>query len=391
MDRARGIGPRGRRAVPGAVAVRGRLAEAMAACNNARPAEGGHDAVGDPTELAMLEAAGRLGVAIEPAARELARRRQFHFDSHLKLMSTVADRDGRRWVDVKGAPEAVLRRATRIVGPDGRERALDEAGRTEVERLTDAYASQGRRVLAVAQRELGAGAAVPEVRAQAESDLCLLGLVAMLDPPRPEVAAAVEASHRAGIRIMVITGDNGLTAAADRAPRRHRRATTRRSSPASSSTRWRRTSSIALLREHRELIFARSSPEAKLRIADALRAEGHVVAMTGDGVNDAPALRRADMGVAMGRSGTDVAREASTMVLTDDNFATIVAAVEAGRRVYDNIRKFILYIFAHATPEVTPLLVFALSGGADPAAAHRHAAPRLRRRHGDTARARPGA
>ncbi len=121
-----------------------------------------------------------------------------------------------------------------------------------------------------------------------------------------------------------------------------------------------------LLREGRELIFARSSPEAKLRIADALRAEAHTVAMTGDGVNDAPALRRADIGVAMGLTGTDVAREAATMVLTDDNFATIVAAVEAGRQVFDNVRKFILYIFAHATPEVVPFLVFALSGGRIP-------------------------
>jgi magnesium-transporting ATPase (P-type) len=121
-----------------------------------------------------------------------------------------------------------------------------------------------------------------------------------------------------------------------------------------------------LLRGGGELIFARSSPEAKLRIADALRAEGHVVAMTGDGVNDAPALRRSDIGIAMGRSGTDVAREASTMVLTDDNFATIVAAIREGRRVYENIRKFILYIFAHLTPELVPFLVFALSGGAIP-------------------------
>jgi magnesium-transporting ATPase (P-type) len=121
-----------------------------------------------------------------------------------------------------------------------------------------------------------------------------------------------------------------------------------------------------LLTSGDEVVFARSSPEAKLRIADALRAHGQVVAMTGDGVNDAPALRRADIGVAMGRSGTDVAREAATMVLTDDNFATIAAAVEAGRRVYDNVRKFISYIFTHAVPEVLPFLVFALAGGAIP-------------------------
>src|SRR5215469_3121057 len=121
-----------------------------------------------------------------------------------------------------------------------------------------------------------------------------------------------------------------------------------------------------LLGSGAEVVFARSSPEAKLRIADALRAMGEVVAMTGDGVNDAPALRRADIGVAMGRSGTDVAREAATMVLTDDNFATIAAAVEAGRRAYDNVRKFICYIFAHAVPEVLPFLVFALAGGAVP-------------------------
>jgi magnesium-transporting ATPase (P-type) len=115
-----------------------------------------------------------------------------------------------------------------------------------------------------------------------------------------------------------------------------------------------------------EVVFARTSPEAKLRIADALRTNGQTVAMTGDGVNDAPALRRADIGIAMGLSGTDVAREAATMVLTDDNFGTITAAIEAGRQVYDNVRKFIVYIFAHAVPEVVPFLVFALSGGAIP-------------------------
>jgi magnesium-transporting ATPase (P-type) len=206
---------------------------------------------------------------------------------------------------------------------------------------------------------------VPEQRAQAEHDLCFLGLVAMLDPPRAEVHDAVAACHRAGIRIIVITGDNGLTAAAIA-----RNVGIAGEAPTvvtgEELDRMTEAELDQLLREGRELIFARSSPEAKLRIADALRAEKHVVAMTGDGVNDAPALRRADIGVAMGRSGTDVAREASTMVLTDDNFATIVTAIGAGRRVYDNIRKFLLYIFAHTTPEVTPFLVFALGGGSIP-------------------------
>jgi magnesium-transporting ATPase (P-type) len=206
---------------------------------------------------------------------------------------------------------------------------------------------------------------LPERREQAEQDLCLLGLVALFDPPRAEVAAAVARCHRAGIRIIVVTGDHGLTAAAVA----RRVGIVRNGSTIVSGKeldQMREEELDRLLREGDEPIFARASPEAKLRIADALRAEQHVVAMTGDGVNDAPALRRADIGVAMGRSGTDVAREAATVVLTDDNFATIVAAVETGRRVYANIRKFLLYIFAHTTPEVTPFIVFALGGGAIP-------------------------
>jgi magnesium-transporting ATPase (P-type) len=216
--------------------------------------------------------------------------------------------------------------------------------------------------LAVARRRLDA---VPSTREEAETDLTFLGLVAMIDPPRPEVAEAVARCHDAGIRIIVVTGDHPRTAVAvarrigiaTKAPR----AITGKQLDAMDDAQL-----DATLREGDELVFARSTPEAKLRIADALRAEQHVVAMTGDGVNDAPALRSADIGVAMGRSGTDVAREASTMVLTDDNFATIVAAIAAGRRIYDNIRKFIFYIFAHATPEVVPFMVFALGGGAIP-------------------------
>jgi magnesium-transporting ATPase (P-type) len=193
----------------------------------------------------------------------------------------------------------------------------------------------------------------------------LLGLVALFDPPRPEVAEAVARCHEAGIRVIVVTGDYGATAAEIA-----RRVGIARDGVAivtgAELEEMTERELDRLLEGGDELIFARSSPEAKLRIADALRDGGQVVAMTGDGVNDAPALRRADIGIAMGLTGTDVAREAATMLLTDDNFATIVKAVEAGRQVFENVRKFIVYIFAHATPEVVPFLVFALSGGTVP-------------------------
>jgi calcium-translocating P-type ATPase len=341
-----------------------RLAQATAACNNAQVAPG-RDPVGDPTEIAMLEAAHELGAATDLASRDRQRRREFRFDASRKLMSTVAERSGRVWIDAKGAPESLLPLCSTIIWRDGDECPLGVAEREEVERVNTQLAGQGLRVLGVAQRLLDPGSPVPDQRGQAERDLCFLGLVAMLDPPRAEVADAVAACHRAGIRIIVISGDNGLTAAAIA-----RRVGIAGDKPTVVTGEELELMSEAeldeLLREGSELIFARSSPEAKLRIADALRAEKHVVAMTGDGVNDAPALRRADIGVAMGRSGTDVAREASTMVLTNDNFATIVVAIAAGRRVYDNIRKFLLYIFAHTTPEVTPFLVFALGGGSIP-------------------------
>ena len=338
------------------------LAVAISSCNNARLGEG-DQASGDPTERAMLAAARRLGAEIDEADRERRRRAHFHFDPALKLMSTIDAGDGESWVHTKGAPEAVLPRCREVLHSDGESRPLDPAERSRLEAMVDAYASEGLRVLAVARRR--AEGPVLTRREDAERDLSLLGFVAMLDPPRPEVPEAVARCHQAGIRIIVITGDHPLTAAAIA-----RRIGIARGGETIVTEDELEGMSDAeldrLLREGEELIFARSTPEAKLRIADALRAERHVVAMTGDGVNDAPALRRADIGVAMGRSGTDVAREAATVVLTDDNFATIVAAVAAGRRIYDNIRKFIVYIFAHATPEVTPFVVFALAGGAVP-------------------------
>ncbi|MFI2281276.1 cation-translocating P-type ATPase [Nocardia beijingensis] len=341
-----------------------RVSEAMVACNNARLTDAGSP-VGDPTELALLAAAAALHKQGLIGQRERFRQRLFHFDPIRKRMSTVdADETGRLRVHAKGAPESLLPLCTAELGADGSIRPLSEQRRAQLDERVDSRAKQGLRMLAVAERDLGASAA-PQDRDQAEKDLVLLGVVAMEDPPRPGVAEAVRLCHAAGIRIIVITGDHGLTAGAVA----DRLGITRGRPKVISGTELDRMSEAELdrlLAGPTELIFARSSPEAKLRIADALRAAGHVVAMTGDGVNDAPALRRADIGVAMGRSGTDVAREAATMVLTDDNFATIAAAIQAGRRVYDNIRKFICYIFAHTTPEVTPLLVFALSGGAIP-------------------------
>ncbi len=342
------------------------LARATASCSSAEldPERTGKSR-GEATEIGMLEASRELGVDVAVRRRAQRRRKLYRFDPTHRLMSTVdAREDGTLTVHAKGAPEEVLKRCTRIGGLDNH-RPIEEADREEVLATLERYASQGLRVLAVARRRLPQGAEPPARQEDAEQELCLLGLVGLFDPPRPEVAQAVASCHEAGIRIIVVTGDYGLTAAE----------IGRRVGIARDGARVITGAELEelsereldeLLREGRELIFARSSPEAKMRIADALRAEGHVVAMTGDGVNDAPALRRADIGVAMGRSGTDVAREAATMVLTDDNFATIVAAVEAGRQVFDNVRKFILYIFAHATPEVVPFLVFALSGGAVP-------------------------
>ncbi len=323
------------------------LVDAAARCSDATIRAGG--ATGDPTEVAIVAAAAELAPGTDLAAGRLT---EFGFDPGLRRMSTIVAVDGVPVVYTKGAPEAVL--ACTAAPADA-----------EVLAAVEELAARGLRVLAVARRLLDHGQGLPATRVDAEADLSLLGLIALADPPRDHVPAAIASCHRAGIRILVATGDHAVTGAA----------IARRVGIGEGGLRVVDGPALdampdaaldACLAEPGEIVFARCAPEAKLRIADALRAQGAVVAMTGDGVNDAPALRRADIGVAMGLSGTDVAREASTMVLADDDFATLVAAVEEGRRVYDNVRKFILYIFAHATPEVVPFLVYALSGGAIP-------------------------
>jgi magnesium-transporting ATPase (P-type) len=342
----------------------GPLAWAVAACNHADLRGASGRAAGDPTELALLELAADCGLDISLAGREVRRRQVFRFDPRLKLMTTVDEQDGGLVVHTKGAPEEVLAKTTTVRhGQD--EVPVTAADRAQAAQVMAGYARRGLRVLAVACRRLPPGSGVPGERADAERDLCLLGLAAMLDPARPEVPAAIGQVHRAGIRVNVVTGDNGLTAAAI-AREVGIGADGMQVVTGTELDAMTERQLDTLLSSGTEVVFARSSPEAKLRIADALRAAGQVVAMTGDGVNDAPALRRADIGIAMGRSGTDVAREAATMILTDDNFATIAAAVESGRQVYDNVRKFICYIFTHAVPEVLPFLIFALAGGAVP-------------------------
>jgi calcium-translocating P-type ATPase len=346
------------------------LADAAASCNNARLDATG-EAAGDPTEVALLAAARTLGADVDPYRRESARRHQYNFDPQLKLMTTLDHGiDGGWWLHTKGAPEAVLPRCVSELSADGSLHPLQDELRGQITRQVEAYAQHGLRVIALARRAVraeptGASPAQPPARGDAERNLCFLGLITMFDPPRPEAADAIARCHAAGIRVIVITGDHPLTGAAIA-----RQIGIGGGDPLVVTAEHfdhRHEAEIRdILSGGREVVFARASPEAKLHIAEELRAQGHVVAMTGDGVNDAPALRRADIGVAMGLSGTDVAREAATMALTDDNFATIVTAVEAGRVVYDNVRKFIIYIFAHATPEVAPFLVFALAGGAVP-------------------------
>jgi magnesium-transporting ATPase (P-type) len=336
------------------------------ACNNARLEESGQNS-GDPTDVGLMLTGQALGASTDDEQRERNRLALYRFDPRLKLMSTADQIGDERWLHTKGAPESVLSRCETLLTGDGDAIPLDEARRHSIDAQVCDWSAGGVRVIAVARRALPDGPP-PEERDEVEARLTLLGLVGMEDPPRAEVADAVASCHRAGIRVHMITGDHPLTAAAIGRRAGIGAGKEPRAVMADEIDAMPQAELTKLLSGDEELVFARATPEAKLRIADTLKDLGHVVAMTGDGVNDAPALRTADIGVAMGQSGTDVAREAATVVLTDDNFATIVEAIKSGRTVFDNVRKFIVYIFAHATPETLPYLVFALSAAQVPLA-----------------------
>ncbi|MFN8474016.1 MAG: cation-transporting P-type ATPase [Anaerolineae bacterium] len=340
------------------------LATAAGLCNNARlipPTESSArwTVLGDPTEAALRVLAPKANVDLDTVVRQTPRLREIPFDSRRKRMSTVHQGDGReRIVYVKGAPKEVLALCSRVMW-HGQDRPIDEPLRQAVMAANDAYARDGLRVLAVARRILPAD--LPAYTSDTvEQDLTFLGLAAMMDPPRPEVAEAVGRCRRAGIRIIMVTGDYGLTAES-----------IARRIGIIQGPQPRIVTGVELdamdddtLRDilKNEVIFARVAPEHKLRVVALLREMGHVVAVTGDGVNDAPALKRADIGVAMGITGTDVAKEAADMILTDDNFASIVNAIEEGRAVYANIKKFTTYIFTSNVPEAWPFIAQIMLG-----------------------------
>jgi P-type Ca2+ transporter type 2C len=340
---------------------------AAALCNNARlvapdETEQRWHILGDPTEAALLVAARKAGLSLEQEQKQNPRWRELPFDAGRKRMSTI-HRLGNHYIAyVKGAPKEVLSLCKNIAN-EGIQELGDELRKT-IMAANDDYARMGLRVLAIATRQLphDLQTFTPET---VERELTFLGLVAMMDPPRPEVLEAVTRCKHAGIRVIMITGDYGLTA--ESIARRVGIVQTRAQILSGNEIDSLSDEALKGILEQ-EVIIARASPEHKLRIAKLLQEAGHVVAMTGDGVNDAPALKQADIGVAMGQSGTDVAKEAADMILLDDNFASIVNAIEEGRAVYANIKRFTSYIFTSNTPEAVPFILFAFSGGRIPLA-----------------------
>ena len=327
--------------------------EIMALCNDVIAVSNDHKEHngfhGDPTELALAEFVDERGGydRIRECFEAVSSR---PFDAELKYMSaTHRTSNGALYMTVKGAPDVIIDRCSQVHS-QGVARELGGEERRGLKEQADRYAAQGLRVLALAYR-------VADVPDAPEEQLVFVALVAMVDPPRPEVAAAVAACRSAGIRVVVMSGDKAETV--DYIARKLgivQHATVIEGEQLAAMSR---PELLEALRDE-QVLFARIAPEQKLAIVEAFKELGEVVAVTGDGVNDAPALKRADIGVAMGQRGTDVAKEASDIILLDDNFATIVKAVEEGRAVYDNIKKFITYILTSNIPEILPFVAYVL-------------------------------
>jgi len=333
----------------------GLLLRIGALCNNASYDITG--VIGDPTEGALIVVAAKAGIQKNEVERLYPRRGEIPFSSERKRMTTIHHTpDGQRVAYVKGSPETVLRFCERIY-QNGREVKLSNVMKNKILNKNEELASQALRVLGIAYKVISEQLTTYDEES-VENNLVFVGLVGMIDPPRQEAKEAVRLCEQGGIKVVMITGDHRLTAV-----------TVARELGIIKS-------GVALTGEELDgindeefgkvvenvSVYARVSPEHKLRIVKALKNRGHIVAMTGDGVNDAPALKQADIGVAMGITGTDVTKEASDMVLADDNFATIVNAVKGGRIIYDNIRKFIRFLLALNFTELVLIGSFALIG-----------------------------
>lgn len=318
----------------------------------------GYKLIGDPTEGALVVAAMKAGISQKIRHSDYRIVKEFPFDSQRKMMSVIVENHAKeRFVITKGAPDVILANCNTIL-KNGTKSLLTSKEHDMIEKKVDELAANALRTLAVAFKPLKQDHAL-FFEHQVESNLTFVGMAGMIDPPRPEAKKAIRACHDAGIKTMMITGDHLATATAI--------AKELGILPPNGKTlvgRDLERMSVEELKDQIEdiYVFARVSPEHKLKIVKALQANGHVVAMTGDGVNDAPAIKAANIGIAMGMTGTDVAKEASSLILSDDNFATIRAAIEEGRNIYDNIRKFIRYMLASNVGEILVMLFAMLLG-----------------------------
>ena len=327
--------------------------------------------IGSPTEGALLTAAQKAKFNVSEVAKKKPRREIFPFDRTRKMMSTVHEVDGNLVLYVKGAPDVLLSRS-RWLFLDGKEIPLDEDLRNEIMDTTNSFAERALRTLGFAYRRLGSSGTGSSRNLESmrledlENELVFVGIVGLLDPPREEARYSIEQAKRAGIRVIMITGDFSRTAYAiarkiglTECSEYEKMLSRRELIPDGQLDKMNRKELGEVLKGS-NIIFSRASPYHKLRIVNELRAQGEIVAVTGDGVNDAPALRSADVGIAMGIAGTDVAREASDVILLDDNFASIISGVEQGRAVFRNIRKFTSYIISSNWPELIPFILYIL-------------------------------
>ena len=332
------------------------LLRSSSLCTNAQC--DGTNVVGDTTEAALIVAGSKAGLVKESLEREFPRLSEVPFTSERKLMTTShSSQGGAAFSCTKGAPEVVLGICTHeMVG--GKRRELSEGRRREILKANEKMATEALRVLGVAFKELLPEESSRHDREHLEKGLTFLGLMGMIDPPREEAKEAVRKCHEAGIEVIMITGDHRLTAVAVA----RELGITREGAVLTGAQLDTMTDDRFEKVLENVSVYARVTAEHKLRIVRMLRQKGHIVAMTGDGVNDAPALKQADIGIAMGIAGTDVTREAADLVLADDNFATIVNAIEGGRVIYDNLRKFTFFLLRCNFDELAVIGTFAVLG-----------------------------